>query len=138
MSIRLFTTNKPLNILLFMTYWAYSSLLILLTYPLINGENSSIGLWLIKVLPLLSVGWSMLKQRFRAHSCLCFIILIYFVAYSVLVTSPSGSWSGSDIIGLVLSVIIFYGAMMSSRGLQRLHATPPNDNKVTEPTEESH
>ncbi|EGG95178.1 hypothetical protein IMCC1989_1602 [gamma proteobacterium IMCC1989] len=46
------------------------------------------------------------------------MILVYFMAYVVEVGSPLGELT--DWIGLGLSIVVFVGAMMSSRYLQRL------------------
>ncbi len=118
MSALLFTNDKKLNLILLATYIAYFGLLSLLAYTYTVNPNHSWKLWLFQSIPLLILLPSILRNHYRAHSVLCFIILAYFTAYVVEVGSPIGTLT--DWIGLGLSIIIFSGAMMSSRGLQRL------------------
>lgn len=118
MTISLFTTNKKLNLVLFATYWAYICLLMLFIYTFATNENHSWKLLIFQSLPLLILAPGLAKQRYRSHSWLCFVILAYFTAYVAEVGSPLGEVT--DWIGLVLSIVIFSGAMMASRGLQRL------------------
>lgn len=82
------------------------------------NESHSLKLFIFQLAPLLLVLPGLIKTRFRAHSWLCFIIMVYFIAYAVEAVSPIGTLT--DWLGLVLSVIVFVGAMMSSRLLQRL------------------
>jgi uncharacterized membrane protein len=114
------TTNKNLNYILISTYTSYFALLGLITYTYSVDENHSWKLLIFQSLPLLLVLPGLINTRFRAHSCLCFIILAYFIAYVVEVGSSLREVT--DWIGLGLSIIIFIGAMMSSRYLQRLQA----------------
>lgn len=114
----MFTTNKKLNLILLATYIGYGGLLSLFTFHCITNDAHSWKLWIFQSVPLLLVLPGIIKQHYRAHSWLCFIILAYFTAYVVEVGSPIGD--ASDWIGLTLSTIVFIGAMMSSRLLQRL------------------
>lgn len=112
------TSNKKLNYILVITYISYFALLALITYTYVVDDNHSWKLLIFQSFPLLLVLPGLLKKQFRAHSWLCFVILVYFMAYVVEVGSPIGEVT--DWIGLGLSVVIFVGAMMSSRYLQRL------------------
>ncbi|MGS2717048.1 DUF2069 domain-containing protein [Eionea flava] len=112
------TANKKLNYLLLTTYAAYAGLLGLMAYTFIINEDHTWKLWIFQSIPLLLVLPGLLKVHFRAHSWLCFVILVYFMAYVVEVGSPLAETT--DWIGLTLSIIIFCGAMATSRGLQRL------------------
>lgn len=114
----LFTNNKTLNYYLLATYTGIISMLLLMVVNYINNPEHSWKLLIFQTLPLLIVIPGIFKKYYRAHSWLCFIILAYFTAYVVEVGSPLGKID--DWIGLCLSIIIFVGAMMSSRGLQRL------------------
>lgn len=114
----MFTSNKKLHLILLATYLGYGGLLSLITYNCIMHDDHSWKLWIFQSVPLLLVLPGMVKQHYRAHSWLCFIILAYFTAYVVEVGSPIGDLS--DWLGLTLSTIVFIGAMMSSRSLQRL------------------
>lgn len=119
----LFTTDKKLNFLLLATYWSYISLLLLLIYSFITNDEHSWKLLTFQLVPLLLVAPGMLKQYYRAHSCLCFIILAYFIAYTVEALSELAE--ATDWIGVTLSTIVFCGAMMASRGLQRINLEKP-------------
>jgi uncharacterized membrane protein len=112
------TKNKKLNLVLLLTYMGYFGLIGVMSFNCIVHDDHSWKLWIFQTIPLLLVLPGIIKQHFRAYSWLCFIILAYFIAYVVEVGSPIGDLS--DWIGLTLSVIIFVGAMMSSRLLQRL------------------
>lgn len=112
------TANKKLNYLLLTTYAAYFGLLGLMAYTFAVNEAHTWKLWIFQSIPLLLVLPGLLKVYFRAHSWLCFVILVYFMAYVVEVGSPLAEVT--DWIGLTLSIIIFCGAMTASRGLQRL------------------
>ena len=118
MKLTLFTADKTTNLWLLATYWSYVSLLLLFIFCWAVNEKPSWALLVFQLMPLLILVPGLLKQYPRAHSCLCFIIMPYFIAYAVEATSPIREIS--DVIGLLLTVIIFSGAMMASRGLQRL------------------
>ncbi|MFT7387004.1 MAG: putative membrane protein [Candidatus Endobugula sp.] len=112
------TTDNKLNAILLATYAAYIALVALMAYTFAINEAHSWKLLVFQCLPLALVLPGLIKMHFRAHSWLCFVILVYFMAYVVEVGSPIGEIT--DWIGLALSVVIFSGAMMSSRYLQRL------------------
>lgn len=118
MLMNVFTSEKKLNMILLATYWAYVSLFMLFVYGYLTDDGHSWMLLVFQCVPLLLVARGLLRKYYRAHSCLCFIILAYFIAYVVEASSPLRQ--PSDWLGLVLSVIVFCGAMMASRGLQRL------------------
>lgn len=112
------TTDKKLNLLLLATYIAYAGLLALFVYTFINNENHSWKLLVFQSLPLVILIPGIVQKRYRSHSWLCFVILAYFMAYVVEVGSQFSELT--DWLGLLFSVVIFIGAMMSSRYLQRL------------------
>lgn len=118
MSLDLLTNNRKLNGLLITTYLTFSGLLLLLFVNYLIKDENSWKLLFFQATPLLIQIPGLLKKHYRAHSWLCFVVLAYFTAYVVEVGSPLAETS--DWVGLVLSVIIFIGAMLSSRGLQRL------------------
>lgn len=118
MPLDLLSNNKKLNILLVVTYASFSALLLLLITNYLIKDESSWKLLFFQTIPLLIQIPGLLKKHYRSHSWLCFVILAYFTAYVVEVGSPLAEVS--DWIGLVLSIFIFIGAMLSSRGLQRL------------------
>jgi uncharacterized membrane protein len=114
----MFTSNQKLNFILASTYIGYIGLITLFSYGAITNDKHSWKLWIFQSLPLLLVLPGLIKKHFRAHSWLCFIILAYFMAYVVEVGSPLVE--PSDWVGLLFSIMVFVGAMMSSRLLQRL------------------
>lgn len=76
--------------------------------------------WLIQCAPLLIFLPGLLHRSHRAYSYLCFVVLLYFIAAVTGVMGPAGDWS--DAVLLVLSVVLFVAATLTSRWLQR---TPP-------------
>lgn len=122
MSLSLLTNDSTLNKVLIATYLSHMGLLILFIVTCLTNEDHSWKLWVFQSLPLLIVIPGILKKHYRAHSWLCFIILAYFTAYVAEVGSPLAE--PTDWVGLSLSVIVFIGAMISSRQLQRLN---PNE-----------
>jgi len=117
MPISLLTSNRKLNGLLLMTYLSYIGFFVLFLFTFWFEEKHTWKLLIFQSLPLLTVAPGLFKRHYRAHSWLCFIVLAYFTVYVVEVSSALVEWT--DWIGLVLSVLLFIGAMMSSRGLQR-------------------
>ncbi len=117
MASPLFTTDRKLNFLLLITYLSYVGFFILFFVTFLVDEKHTWKLLIFQSLPLIIVAPGLIKRYYRAHSWLCFIVLAYFTAYVVEVGSPLVE--GSDWVGLTLSVILFIGAMMSSRELQR-------------------
>lgn len=114
----LLTSSTKLNGLLITTYIGYFGLLILFFVNFFTNHDHSLYLLLFQTLPLLLVVKGLVLRHFRAFSWLCFIILAYFTAYSVEVMSDIAKTD--DWVGLLFSMMVFVGAMLSSRGLQRL------------------
>lgn len=94
----------------------YVSLLLLFT--LLNGltGEGNIKLWLVQCLPLLIFIPGLLQQGHRTYTWICFVILLYFIRSVVNTMSPFIRWH--DVLELVLSIVIFITAMMTSRWLQ--------------------
>lgn len=57
------------------------------------------------------------KVHYRTYSWLCFVLLAYFTAFVVEVGSPLRIWT--DIVGLVITCLLFTAAMFASRTVQR-------------------
>ena len=98
-------------------YCCYLFLLCLLITTNIINPDGKITLLLFQSLPLLVVLPGLYRNHYRAYSWLCFIVLMYFTAYVVEVGSPLREWT--DVLGLILSVMLFISAMFTSRQLQR-------------------
>lgn len=96
---------------------SYAALLGVLTvWALWNPAGFALVLWAIACVPLLILWPGMRKKRYRSYSWLCFVILLYFVKAVEGSLSSVASWI--DFTMLVLSVIIFISAMLTSRWLQ--------------------
>lgn len=80
------------------------------------SPDGSITLLLFQSLPLLIILPGLYRNQHRAYSWLCFIMLIYFIAYVAEVGSPLREWT--DYLGLTLSILLFISAMFTSRQLQ--------------------
>ncbi|RYZ81770.1 MAG: DUF2069 domain-containing protein [Moraxellaceae bacterium] len=133
----LITVGKKLQPGLWITHGSYIIFLLLmswLNFQIANGgvTSSTIKLWFVKVIPLLIFVPGLLKKRYRTYSWLCFAILPYFIWITPLVVGR-GDWSDWTLVSLI--VIIFIGAMMTSRWLQQesylrwqITQTPVSDN----------
>ncbi|WP_111641271.1 DUF2069 domain-containing protein [Marinimicrobium alkaliphilum] len=101
-----------------------------LTFP-----GGSFKLWVVQTLPLAVILPGLIRDHYRVYSWLCFIILVYFIWAVTNVMSPVVHVYGY--IVLVLSVIVFVGAMMTSRWKQRemldqmLHSEQPANAPTT-------
>jgi uncharacterized membrane protein len=99
------------------TNLSYAALLIVLTaWAFTLTQGASVVLWAIVSLPLLILWPGMRKKRHRSYSWLCFVILLYFIKGVEGTMSPAVAWT--DVSILALSVVIFIGAMLTSRWLQ--------------------
>lgn len=89
---------------------------VLSVWALAHEHGFSIVLWLIACVPLLILAPAMWRKHHRAYSWLCFVILLYFVKAVEGSLSSVATWI--DFSMLVLSVVIFVSAMLTSRWLQ--------------------
>lgn len=69
--------------------------------------------WWIMLPPLLLVLPGLLKNHYRSYLWLCFILLLYITASIVDVMMPGRGWQHGVL--LVLSLTLFFSAMMTSR-----------------------
>jgi len=99
------------------TLICYAGLLLLFVYLNLSQVHGSFSKWLMQSVPLLVVLPGLIRNNYRAYSWLCFIVLLYFTAYVAEVMSPLYVWT--DAVALTFSVILFIGAMLTSRWLQR-------------------
>ncbi|WP_237058977.1 DUF2069 domain-containing protein [Microbulbifer sediminum] len=104
---------RKLKIGLRLNWICYIGLLALFVVWNLFLEGGSITLWVLQTMPLLLVLPGMLKQQYRSYLWLCFILLIYICASIVDVMMPGRGWQ--DGVLLVLSLTLFFSAMMTSR-----------------------
>ena len=110
-------TKQYRNIAQISSDCCYLALLSLLLLKNLFSPDGSIILLFFQSLPLLVVLPGLYRNHYKAYSWLCFIILIYFIAYVAEVGSPLREWT--DYLGLILSVLLFVSTMFTSRQLQR-------------------
>ncbi|WP_444904285.1 DUF2069 domain-containing protein [Microbulbifer sp. CnH-101-E] len=107
------TIQRKLHIALRINWFCYIGLLVLFAVRNLFIEGGSLSLWLIQTVPLLLVLPGLIKQRYRSYLWLCFILLLYITTSIVDVMMPTRGWE--DGVMMVLSLILFFSAMMSSR-----------------------
>ena len=108
--------NKKLNIGFTLTHGSYGVFLVLMSWLNFQQANSSFTLLLVKLFPLVIFIPGFIQKKYRTYSWLCFAILPYFVWMTPYVMGR-GNWS--DWVMVLLTVIIFIGAMMTSRWMQQ-------------------
>lgn len=107
------TVKCKLNIALRINWFCYVGLLLLIVVRNLFLEGGSILLWVIQTVPLLLVLPGLIKQRYRSYLWLCFILLLYITSSIVDLVMPARGWQNG--VMAVLSLILFFSAMMSSR-----------------------
>ncbi|WP_346836964.1 DUF2069 domain-containing protein [Microbulbifer sp. SAOS-129_SWC] len=110
MSIPLTTKLHSARVL---NWLCYCGLLLLFVVRNLFLPGGSLALWLVQTVPLLLVLPGLLKRHFRAYLWLCFILLLYITNGALHVTMPGRDWQHG--ILLVLSLTLFFSAMMTSR-----------------------
>ncbi len=75
--------------------------------------GGSVKWWILQTVPLLLVLPGLLKNHYRSYLWLCFILLLYITAATVDVMMPGRGWQHGVL--LVLSLTLFFSAMMTSR-----------------------
>jgi len=108
--------NKKLSLGLWITHGSYLIFITLMSYLNFQQADSSIKLWLVKIIPLLIFIPGFIKRKYRTYSWLCFAILPYFIWITPLVMGR-GNWSDWTMISLI--VMLFISAMMTSRWMQQ-------------------
>nr|WP_255771415.1 DUF2069 domain-containing protein [Microbulbifer guangxiensis] len=94
----------------------YAGMLVLFAAWNLFLPGGTIAHWLLQTVPLLLVLPGMLKGRPRSLLWLCFILLIYIFASATIVfdvNAPQRGWQHG--VMLVLSLTLFFSAMMTSR-----------------------
>ncbi|MCO1334037.1 DUF2069 domain-containing protein [Microbulbifer sp. OS29] len=107
------SVQRKLKIALNINWFCYIGLLLLFAARNLFLEGGSIPFWLLQTVPLLLVLPGLIEQRYRSYLWLCFILLLYITASIVDVMLPTHGWQ--DGVLMVLSLILFFSAMMSSR-----------------------
>jgi len=94
--------------------WAcYIGLILLFAAWNLFLPGGSIKWWILQTVPLLLVLPGLLKNHTRSYLWLCFILLLYITAAIVDVMMPGRGWQHGVL--LVLSLTLFFSAMMASR-----------------------
>lgn len=101
-----------------LNWLCYGAMLLLIAAESSFAEHGTIGLWIIQSFPLLLPLYGMLKGSHRAYSWLCFITLFYFTLAVVNVGMPSEFVTAYHVLSLLLSISLFFTAMLASRWLQ--------------------
>ena len=108
--------NQKLRVGLHLTHTSYGIFLVLMSWLNFQQANSSLALWLVKIFPLLIFVPGFIKKKYRTYSWLCFAILPYFIWMTPLAMGR-GNWN--DWVMILLTVVIFISAMMTSRWMQQ-------------------
>lgn len=129
----IFTSDKKINLVLWLTYSAYIILLAVIVWD--TWVADSTRFWvplLIQLVPLLLLLPGLVSKYYRSYSWLCFLVLAYFTSYVVQVYSPTRQWH--DWLALAATVIIFIAGMYASRWLQRyfLSLETPQESETQE------
>jgi uncharacterized membrane protein len=108
-----------------LTWLSLGAVVLLFTWLNLSRDEGSILRWLVQCIPLLMFVPGLLRDSHRSYSWLCFVVLIYLIpAITQVVMSlgfrnaeqPPGHWS--DAVVLVLVIVLFFAATLSSRWLQ--------------------
>jgi uncharacterized membrane protein len=116
LSYALIHVEKKLTLGLWLTHGSYGAFLILMSWLNFQAADSSIKLWLVKLFPLIIFLPGFIQKKYRTYSWLCFAILPYFIWITPLVM---GRGNGSDWAMILLIIVLFIFAMMTSRWMQQ-------------------
>lgn len=117
-----------LKVALASTLISYALLLLVIAVNNIVRADGSIKYWLLQSIPLLIFVPGIIKRHFRTYSWMCFVILIYFIHYADKLSTDPGSiinW-----LAITLTVVLFNGAMMTSRWMQYWSIDSNNPNNI--------
>lgn len=104
---------RKLHIAQRLNWVCYGGLMLLFAVWNLFVPDGSIKLWILQTVPLLLVLPGLLKSHYRSYLWLCFILLLYITASIVDVMMPGRGWQHGVL--LVLSLTLFFSAMMTSR-----------------------
>jgi len=108
--------NQKLTLGLWTTHVTYIAFLLLMSWLNFLPADSSLKLWLVKILPLLIFVPGFIQKKYRTYSWLCFAILPYFIWIVPLVM---GRGNLGDWLMTLLIVVLFIASMMTSRWMQQ-------------------
>lgn len=109
-----------------LNWFSLVGLLALFTWSNLNEDQGSWLRWTVQCVPLLIFIPGLLRNSHRSYSWLCFVALIYMIpaiTQAVMLIGyrnaerPAGGWI--DVIFLLLTLLLFFAATMSSRWLQQ-------------------
>ena len=112
------TGNRKIDITLVINHLAYGLMAVVVIIDSYNAGDIFLTVLALQLVPLLMLLPGIISRHYRTYSWLCFLMLIYFTSYVVQVYSTKRD--PLDWLGLVLTIILFVSAMLSSRWLQRL------------------
>lgn len=118
------------------TLLSLGGLVLLFTWLNLTRPDGSIMRWLVQCIPLLMFVPGLLQQSYRSYSWLCFVVILYLIPAITQVVmalgfrnaeQPAAHWS--DGVILLLAVVLFFAATMSSRWLQYWHLQTQTRNE---------
>lgn len=99
-----------------LTLYALLALVLLYTATGLLAANINWTTLLVPCATLLVFLPGILSQRPRSYDWLCFVILLHFTVGVTNAMSPQSAWQ--DYLQILLSVLLFVSAMMTSRWLK--------------------
>lgn len=117
-----------------LTWLSLGGLVLIFTWINLTEESGSPIRWIIQCVPLLIFLPGLLRESHRSYSWLCFVVLLYFIpsVTQVVMTlgyrnaeQPAGHWTDGPI--LLLTIILFFAAALTSRWLQQWQLQTQNE-----------
>jgi uncharacterized membrane protein len=112
--VQLAARTRLLSIILLLSLVGYLSV-----HQILQGQDV-IFRWLVSCVPLLGCLPGLVRAQFRAGSWLCFVLLIYFIAFVAALGVPGHVYGES--LAVFLTVSLFVSAMMYARWQQRANS----------------
>ncbi|GAA6166539.1 DUF2069 domain-containing protein [Sessilibacter corallicola] len=130
MSSNLETLEQKSNLWYRATLVFYMGLVITVIITNVTQQFSPLKL-VVQLVPLLIFVPGLIhKIHHRTYSWMCFVLLVYFMAYVVEIGSPLMQWT--DILGVITTVGLFISAMMAARFIQRWQYYLNNPHELAE------
>ncbi len=130
MSSNLETLEQKSNLWYRATLVFYMGLVITIIITNVTQQFSLLKL-VVQLVPLLIFMPGLIhKIHHRTYSWMCFVLLVYFMAYVVEIGSPLMQWT--DILGVITTVGLFISAMMAARFIQRWQYYLNNPHELAE------
>ncbi|MDO3388798.1 DUF2069 domain-containing protein [Gilvimarinus sp. SDUM040013] len=89
---------------------------LIFTWASLTETSGSVVRWCIQALPVLLFIPGCVRGHYRTYSWLCFVVLFYFTGFVVSAMTPNSD--ALDIVGVVVTAVLFCAAMMGSRWRQ--------------------